>query len=525
MIRRAREWARARLVPGSLRSQLLVRSLFILAALLLLIGALQYWLMKDFLYQSRAEGLRAQAMSVPMGLLKRQEEAPGLDARTEVGSDTGSSPANPNPDQDDDADKPRSQSGMNQEGRPFVFRDISLALIDSEGNYTDVSGEFGMQSPQLAKTEYAGIAAGITTGHKERRAPDEYRIVQDSTGTEQLVVFSPLRHPGQPGSLIQMGTSTEPLKEQLLQQLLIFVVLSCLALAGGILLYIPVLRRTLVPLSRMVEVVQQTDAGNLAERLPVSQGQVEIDRLSRSFNGMLERLEHSFEAERESKELMRQFIADASHELRTPLTSIHGFLEVLLRGAADNPEKLHAALTSMHGESRRINKLVEDLLLLTKLDQAPQLQSGPLRLDALLREMQPQLLMLAGNRTVRLDVTADVTVCADPDKMKQVVLNLFHNAVQHTLEDGGLITLSLHASKEQVDMRIQDNGSGIDPQHLLHIFDRFYRSESSRTRKSGGAGLGLSITKSIVEAHHGTIRAESTPGEGTCFHITLPSVN
>lgn len=511
MIRAMRQWAKNKLIPGSLRSQLLVRSLFILAALLLLIGLLQYWLMKDFLYQSRADALKAQSMSVPIELLRKQEQATGVDADVKTGV-----PAYRDSQR---STQPGNEPNMNREGKPFVFRDLSLAFIDDEGNYTDISGEFGMKSPQLSKSDYTQLL----TMRQERHARQDYRIVQDSSGTEQLVVFSPSRLPNLSAGWIQMGTSIRPLQEQLLQQLLIFVVLSCLALAGGVLLYIPVLRRTLVPLSRMVEVVQQTDAGNLAERLPTSQGQIEIDRLSASFNGMLGRLEHSFEAERESKELMRQFIADASHELRTPLTSIHGFLEVLLRGAADNPEKLHAALSSMHGESRRINKLVEDLLLLTKLDQAPQLQLTELRLDALLREMEPQLLMLAGNRKIHLDITAHVKTWADPDKMKQVVLNLFHNAVQHTPDDRGVISVSLHATKDHVEMSVQDNGSGIDPQHLPHIFDRFYRSESSRTRKSGGAGLGLSITKSIIDAHKGSIHAESTPGHGTTFHITLPN--
>lgn len=506
MMKEARKFIRNRLVPGSLRSQLLVRSLFILAALLILIGGLQYWLMKDFLYKSRAEGMRAQIMSIPKGLLRTQGELP--------------------PDSDhlsqnrQETNLPESNSSMEREGRPFVFRETSLALIGTDGSFTDVSGEFGMKSPQLSAAEYTALMAGYQDYHAHK----DYVIAQDSTGAEQLIVFSPAGPPSGSKGLLQMGTRSAPLQEQLLQQLLIFVVLSVLALAGGLLLYIPVLRRTLVPLSRMVEVVQQTDAGNLAERFPTAQGQVEIDRLSTSFNGMLERLELSFEAERESKELMRQFIADASHELRTPLTSIHGFLEVLLRGAADNPQKLQAALTSMHGESRRINKLVEDLLLLTKLDQAPQLQLTEIRLDALLREMEPQLLMLAGQRKVRFDLTAHVKAAADPDKMKQVVLNLFHNAVQHTHETGGVITVSLNVSKEQAELTVHDNGSGINPEHLPHIFDRFYRSESSRTRKSGGAGLGLSITRSIIEAHKGTISAKSEPGQGTSFQITLPIV-
>lgn len=179
---------------------------------------------------------------------------------------------------------------------------------------------------------------------------------------------------GRPGGkkiLLQMSAQTGPLKDVILQQLLIFAVLAVAALLAGLFLYLPALRKTLVPLSNMGEAAQSIDAGNLDVRFPVDQGQMEIDKLSHSFNGMLERLEISFRGEREAKEQMRRFAADASHELRTPLTSIHGFLEVLLRGAADNKEQLYNALNSMHGESKRINKLVEDLLLLARMDGAP----------------------------------------------------------------------------------------------------------------------------------------------------------
>lgn len=150
----------------------------------------------------------------------------------------------------------------------------------------------------------------------------------------------------------------------------------------------------------MVDTVKQIDAGNLSERFPTHQGQVEMDRLAASFNGMLERLEVSFEAEKEAKEQMRRFAADASHELRTPLTSIHGFLEVLLRGAYQQPEPLLKALKSMHGESVRINKLVEDLLLLARLDRSPSFQKTEGVLDEMLHEMEPQLRLLAGDRKV-----------------------------------------------------------------------------------------------------------------------------
>jgi two-component system OmpR family sensor kinase len=274
----------------------------------------------------------------------------------------------------------------------------------------------------------------------------------------------------------------------------------------------------------MVDTVQRIDAGSLAERLPAVQGQQEVDQLALSFNGMLERLEDSFEAERESKEQMQRFLSDASHELRTPLTSIHGFIEVLKRGAASNSEQLYNALNSMYGESVRINKLVEDLLMLTKLDQAPQQEQEVIQLDSLLLEMQPQLVMMAQQRQVHLDLTAEVHVMADAHKLKQVVLNLFHNAVQHTDSDQGAISITLYAVQHRVELTVKDNGSGIEPEHLPHIFERFYRTSSSRSRKQGGAGLGLAITRSIVESYGGKITVRSQIGVGTEFTILLPLV-
>jgi two-component system, OmpR family, sensor kinase len=304
--------------------------------------------------------------------------------------------------------------------------------------------------------------------------------------------------------------------------LMIYAGLSVIALLAGFFLYLPALRKTLVPLSNMGESAEIIDAGNLDIRFPINQGQTEIDKLAHSFNGMLERLEISFHNEREAKEQMRRFAADASHELRTPLTSIHGFLEVLLRGAADNKEQLYNSLRSMHGESKRINKLVEDLLLLARMDGAPQLRMTDLLLGEVISEMKPHLLLLADQRKVTFDISYGIHGKYEPNKIKQVILNLFHNAVQHTDAESGTIHLSLHARGNEAILSVQDNGCGISPEHIPHIFDRFYRSDSSRTRKYGGSGLGLSITKSIVEAHHGKISVSSTLGEGTTFRVTLP---
>ncbi|RUT43943.1 HAMP domain-containing protein [Paenibacillus anaericanus] len=484
--------------PRSLRFQLLSRSLFILAALLLLIGSLQYVLMKDFLYRSQSETMISQLRSIPKNLLGTNTPAP--EWRDEGGSNT---------------DLPSPDKG--NRGPIFFLAGTSLAYISEDGSFTDLTEEYGIPSPRLTDAQYAEILEN--TRYKDH---SNYQVVQDTAGNEQLVVITVVGGPDNRHELIQMGTLTAPIREIALRQLRTFLILSLLALAGGLMLYLPVLRRSLNPLNQMIKTVEAINAGNLNHRFPDTQRQLEIDRLANSFNGMLERLELSFDAEREAKEQMRRFIADASHELRTPLTSIHGFLEVLLRGAVDRPEQLYAALNSMHGESKRMKKLVEDLLMLAKLDRAPELQLTETRLDLLITEMEPSLQILAGERNLQLNISPCSPGMYDSDKIKQVILNLFHNAVQHTDPIDGAITLTLSSHQDRTKLTIKDNGQGISKEHLPHVFERFYRSDSSRTRKHGGAGLGLSITHSIVEAHGGSISVYSEVGEGTTFQVVLP---
>lgn len=475
--------------PRSLRYQLLARTLVILAFILLTIGLTQYFVMKDFLYQNEAETLNARLMSLPKDI--------GM----------GDSPiAN------------KSNAPSQPKNRFFFLQDMSLALIDQNWNYQDLLENSSIQAPKLSTKEYKTLMQNFMDPKDI-----QYRIESNSKGIEQLIVFKPVGDfPGQVSGILQLGTNTAPLKHILLQQLLIFSILSTLALAGGLGIYLRVLKQTLVPLSKMVRAVKKTNAGNLEERLPVDQGQEEIDHLAVSFNDMLGRLEISFEHERETKEQMRRFIADASHELRTPLTSINGFLEVLLRGAARSPEQLYKALNSMQGESKRIIKLVEDLLMLTKLDRAPELQTSETNFSKLIVEMEPQLKVLAGNRAIHFELAEDVFGLYEPDKLKQVILNLFNNAVQHTDPLSGNIKLSLLASNGLAEFSVQDNGTGISEESLPLIFDRFYRADVSRARRTGGAGLGLSITQSIVEAHGGRIEVESQLGSGTVFRVYLP---
>jgi len=489
-------------VPNSLRFQLLSRSLLLMAVLLVIIGLFQYVFMREFIYQNKASSIQSQIQAIPPDVWEQL-------ASNSTGSPSSSdSPAN--------AESKNPANGF-KSGRFYFLPDFTIALVDGEGNFSVISNSSMNVGtpPKLAKQDYQDA---LSSKHRLT-----YKVVNQTDIGEQLLVLQAIQTRGPLGGVIQVSVSTDPLKDMLIQQLIIFLSLSLLALIVGMLAFIPVLRKTLVPLSNMVDTVEQIDAGNLAERLPAEQGQMEIDRLVVSFNGMLERLELSFEAEKEAKEQMRRFVADASHELRTPLTSIHGFLEVLLRGAMDQPDKLHKSLKSMYTESERMKKLVQDLLLLAKLDRSPIIQLAEGELDGVIKEMAPQMRVLAGQRKVSLRLTSNLRCRFDEDKMKQVILNLFHNAVQYTDSEKGHIQLSLDTVAGGVELSVRDNGSGIPKEQLPYLFDRFYRSDPSRTRKYGGAGLGLAITKSIVELHGGTIGIESIEGEGSVFYVRLPS--
>lgn len=492
-------------VSNSLRFQLLSRSLFFLAIILLFVGLFQYVFMREFIFASTASSIKSQIVSIPRDawtqILLYSEINAELNADNNVGEFVPG----------------KAQGKGNEPNRiPFNLMDSTIAFVDPNGNLKplfNIAMKAGTP-PQLEKQDYEEAK------HPKQRLV--YKVINSSDGDEKLVVLHPLESRGYVVGLIQVSLSTKSLKAVLFRQLLVFLLLSILALIGGLIAFGAVLKKTLVPLSNIVDTVGQIDAGNLAERLPAKQGQMEIDRLAVSFNGMLERLESSFEAEKEAKEQMRRFVADASHELRTPLTSIHGFLEVLLRGAMNQPDKLHKSLNSMYAESERMKKLVQDLLLLAKLDRSPNMEFVQREFDGMILEMESQLRMLAGNREVDLELASEVCTRFDVDKMKQVILNLFQNAVQHTDSEKGKIKLSLKPVDGGIELAVKDNGAGIPEEHIPHLFERFYRSDTSRTRRYGGAGLGLAITQALVELHGGLIRVESWVGEGSVFVVWLP---
>jgi two-component system OmpR family sensor kinase len=285
-------------------------------------------------------------------------------------------------------------------------------------------------------------------------------------------------------------------------------------------------RRALSPIHAITQTaVQITRADDLGRRIPHLGPPDEVGQLAGAFNEMLERLERIFHAQ-------RRFVADVSHELRTPLTTIRGNIDLLRRIGGADP----ASINAVQDETDRMIRLVGDLLLLARADAGHlPIAQETVEIDAVLAEITQQTRVLAGQRLqvdlecVRPEQEQPLIVLGDADRLKQLLLNLADNAIKHT-PDGGRVSLRLARSDGWVRLTVADSGTGIPPEDLPHVFDRFYRAEKSRWRKSAshdaspgvGVGLGLSIARWIAEAHGGRIEVQSEMGRGSAFHLWLP---
>jgi two-component system OmpR family sensor kinase len=290
-----------------------------------------------------------------------------------------------------------------------------------------------------------------------------------------------------------------------------------------------VVRRSLRPLVEMEHAAEAVAAGDLTRRVPEGDPDTEIGSLSHSFNTMVAQVEEAFaeraasEAEaRTSEERMRRFVGDASHELRTPLTSIRGFAELYRQGALPAQADVDRAMNRVESEAARMGLLVEDLLLLARLDQQRPLEHVPVDLLELARDAVQDARAVDPARPVELEVVAAgaaPVVSGDAARLRQVLGNLVGNALTHT---SAPVTVRLSTATGNAVVDVEDKGPGIPPEDRPRVFERFYRADSSRTRSSGGTGLGLSIVAALVAAHRGTVEVLDTPGGGATFRVTLP---
>ncbi|MGA8218911.1 MAG: HAMP domain-containing sensor histidine kinase [Solirubrobacterales bacterium] len=265
------------------------------------------------------------------------------------------------------------------------------------------------------------------------------------------------------------------------------------------------------PLRRMALVASAVDSGDLTHRIDYS-GEDEAGVLADSFNHMMDRLEEGFR-------LQRDFVSDASHELRSPLTVLRGRIEQLADHAGDR-DAVEAEADELMKEVRRMERLTDDMLTLAKAERGGLVQRRRVPIDDFVEDLRRDLPLL-GSRSYSVETSIHGDLEADPDRLAQVLRNLVANAVRHTSQDGH-IEISIGSENGSAVFAVRDDGTGIEPDQLVRIFDRFHRTDEGRSRAEGGSGLGLAIARAIVEAHGGSIAAESSPGAGATIRFSIP---
>ena len=390
-------------------------------------------------------------------------------------------------------------------------RDSSGTVLD---HVTFTYGGTVPPGPSLPSTLTARAGAPpdvFTTGAVA--GPTRYRVLVDAVtlvrGTQQA-----------PGTLIVAIPLTD-VEETLSRLRLIEGIVSAAVLIALGFFSWWLVRRGLRPLESIGDTAGAIAAGDLTRRVEPATERTEIGRLGLALNSMLAQIEAAFEERRASEERLRRFVADASHELRTPLTSIRGYSELFRRGAGARPEDLAKSMQRIEAEASRMGVLVDDLLLLARLDQGRPLEREPVDLAKVVIEAVEGARAIDPGRPIDLRLDGTPTVVGDEGRLRQVLDNLLDNARVHTPE-GTPVWVGVSTDQDHVVLSVADDGPGLSSEVADRAFERFYRGDPARSRGAGGAGLGLSIVTAIVEAHGGSVTTRSGNGAGAVFEIRLP---
>ena len=321
-------------------------------------------------------------------------------------------------------------------------------------------------------------------------------------------------------AMLVVSTSLADVDSTLNRLLLIELVVTAFVLAAIAGLGLWLVRVGLRPLDAIEGTAAAIAAGDLSQRVERAEDRTEVGRLGLSLNAMLTQIESAFRARAASERKLRRFVADASHELRTPLAAVRAYAELFDRGAAERPDDLERSMKGISRESERMSLLVDDLLLLARLDDGRPLERDRVQLDEVVSEAVETAHAVEPERPIELEAEAAVVV-GDRDRLRQIVDNLLANVRAHT-PPGTPVSVSVNRRNRTAEIAVTDAGPGLDEEHRAHVFERFYRADSSRTRASGGVGLGLSIVAAVAEAHGGRVSVRSQPGEGATFAISLP---
>jgi two-component system, OmpR family, sensor kinase len=284
------------------------------------------------------------------------------------------------------------------------------------------------------------------------------------------------------------------------------------------------LRHGVRPIEKMAMTANAIADGDLSRRVAPAETKTEVGKLGIALNTMLGQIEGAFAQRQESEDRLRRFVADASHELRTPLTSIRGYAELWRAGAIATEGEQDDAMRRVEHEAARMGRLVDDMLLLARLDEGRPLDLTAVDLGHIAEDAVRDARAVDPERPVSLSVDDSVVVLGDADRLRQVAANLLANALTHT-SPGTAVEVRVRIEGPAAVLEVADHGPGLDPELAHHVFERFVRADPARTRATGGAGLGLAIVAAVAEAHEGHAEVDSVPGEGATFRVVLPAAS
>jgi two-component system OmpR family sensor kinase len=325
------------------------------------------------------------------------------------------------------------------------------------------------------------------------------------------------------GSISLVGLSLQDVDATMSRLRLVLVVAVAMVIAILGLVVFWVLRLGVRPIKRMTATAGVIAGGDLSQRVPEERPGTEAAELGVALNSMMTRIEDAFAERSASEARLRRFVADASHELRTPVTTIRGYAELYRHGGLGDAGDLDQAMRRTEQESVRMASLVDDLLLLARLDEGRPLARETVDLGVLGVDAAADARAVAPDRVVSAEVTAGVTVEGDEDRLRQVLGNLVGNALEHT-PPGTAVSVRVHNGGGLAVVEVHDDGPGMTDELAARAFERFSRADASRSRNGGGAGLGLAIVQAIVVAHGGTVQLSSGSGAGTTVRVELPRV-
>jgi two-component system, OmpR family, sensor kinase len=372
-------------------------------------------------------------------------------------------------------------------------------------------GEFTTSRPRLPE-QVSGLgsnhdeSATFFTVDSARGNNGEFRVRAERLGDDSLLMVA-----------LPLDDVNSTLQRLLLTE--IFVTAAVLLVAVGLGLWL--VRVGLRPLRNIEGTAANIAGGELSLRVEQADDRTEVGRLGMALNTMLERIEDAFAKQQASEERLRRFVADASHELRTPVSAVGAYAELFERGAQQRPADLARVLRGVRVETSRMQALIEDLLLLTRLDEGRPLERQPVELVGLAGEAAEAAQTISGDWPLSIEADEPVEVTGDRMRLREILDNLLANVRTHT-PPGTRTTLRVRQEGDEAILEVADEGPGLEAEDAARVFERFYRADPSRARDRGGTGLGLAVVAALVEAHGGRVEVDAMPGAGATFRVRLP---